>query len=71
MKNCLIWFRNDLRLTDNQTVNFCLENKYRILPIYIIDESCLLGLVADGGSKSLTSLCKSMNGNLVIKKGGA
>ena len=43
MKNCLIWFRNDLRLTDNQAVNFCLENNYRILPIYIIDESLPIG----------------------------
>ena len=34
VKNCLIWFRNDLRLTDNQTVNLCLANNYKILPVY-------------------------------------
>ena len=70
MKNCLIWFRNDLRLTDNQAVNFCLENNYRILPIYIIDESLPIGSSSRWWlKKSLTSLCKSMSGNLVIKKG--
>ena len=70
MKNCLIWFRNDLRLTDNQTVNLCLANNYSVLPVYIIDES-----IPNGSSsrwwlkKSLGSLSKSMSGNLVIKKG--
>ena len=70
MKNCLIWFRNDLRLTDNQTVNLCLANNYRILPVYIIDESMPIGSSSRWWlKKSLESLNKSMSGNLVIKKG--
>ena len=70
MKNCLIWFRNDLRLTDNQTVNLCLANNYRVLPVYIIDESMPIGSSSRWWlKKSLESLYKSMSGNLVIKKG--
>ena len=70
MKNCLIWFRNDLRLTDNQTVNLCLANNYRVLPVYIIDESMPIGSSSRWWlKKSLESLNKSMSGNLVIKKG--
>ena len=70
MKNCLIWFRNDLRLTDNQTVNLCLANNYSVLPVYIIDESMPIGSSSRWWlKKSLGSLCKSMSGNLVIKKG--
>ena len=70
VKNCLIWFRNDLRLTDNQTVNLCLANNYSVLPVYIIDESMPIGSSSRWWlKKSLGSLCKSMSGNLVIKKG--
>ena len=70
VKNCLIWFRNDLRLTDNHTVNLCLANNYRVLPVYIIDESMPIGSSSRWWlKKSLGSLCKSMSGNLVIKKG--
>ena len=70
VKNCLIWFRNDLRLTDNQTVNLCLANNYSVLPVYIIDESIPIGSSSRWWlKKSLGSLSKSMSGNLVIKKG--
>ena len=70
MENCLIWFRNDLRLTDNQTINLCFSNSYRVLPVYIIDESLPIGSSSRWWlKKSLESLYKSMNGNLVIQKG--
>ena len=70
MKNCLIWFRNDLRLDDNHTVNLCLKNKYKVLPVYIIDESIPIGSSSKWWLKnSLKSLNKSMNNNLLIQRG--
>ena len=70
MKNCLIWFRNDLRLEDNSTINFCLKNNYKVLPVYINDESHDLGSSSKWWLKnSLKSLDKSMNGNLVLVNG--
>ena len=70
MKNCLIWFRNDLRLEDNSTINFCLKNSYKVLPVYINDESQDLGSSSKWWLKnSLKSLDKSMNGNLVLVNG--
>lgn len=70
MKNCLIWFRNDLRLEDNSTINFCLKNSYKVLPVYINDESHDLGSSSKWWLKnSLKSLDKSMNGNLVLVNG--
>ena len=70
MKNCLIWFRNDLRLADNSTINLCLKNSYKVLPVYINDESHDLGSSSKWWLKnSLKSLDKSMNGNLVLVNG--
>ena len=72
MKNCLIWFRNDLRLDDNHTVNLCLKNNYKVLPVYIIDESIPIGSSSKWWLKnSLKSLNKSMNNNLLIKRGNS
>ncbi|MEM9337447.1 MAG: DASH family cryptochrome [Bacteroidota bacterium] len=34
----LYWFRNDLRLTDNQGLAKCLDKCEEVIPIYIIDE---------------------------------
>ena len=44
VKNCLIWFRNDLRLTDNQTVNLCLRITTVFFQFILLMNPCLLGL---------------------------
>ena len=70
MENCLIWFRNDLRLDDNHTISLCLKNNYKVLPVYIIDDSMLIGSSSKWWLKnSLKSLNKSMRDNLVIQRG--
>ena len=37
----LYWFRNDLRVDDNQALSLCIQNSDYVVPIYIIDTSDL------------------------------
>ena len=70
MVNCIAWFRNDLRITDNAVINYCLENKRKVLPVYIYDSSASLGSASKWWLKnSLVSLDKSLKGNLMVFKG--
>ena len=70
MVNSIVWFRNDLRITDNAVINYCLENKRKILPVYIYDPSISLGSASKWWLKnSLISLNKSLKGNLIVIEG--
>ena len=70
MVNSIVWFRNDLRITDNAVINYCLENKRKVLPIYIYDPSTSLGSASKWWLKnSLLSLNKSLKGNLIAIEG--
>ncbi len=70
MVNSIIWFRNDLRITDNAVINYSLENKRKVLPIYIYDPSAPLGSASKWWlKKSLMSLNKSLKGNLLVFEG--
>ena len=70
MVNSIIWFRNDLRITDNAVINYCLENKRKLLPVYICDPSTSLGSASKWWLKnSLISLNKSLKGNLIVIEG--
>lgn len=40
----LMWFRRDLRLTDNATLYRALSQHSAVLPLFIFDESILAGL---------------------------
>ena len=67
MENCLIWFRNDLRIKDNPLINDCIKNKYKIIPLYIIDQSDDMGSASKWWLKnSLNSINKSLNNKLLI-----
>lgn len=37
MKTSLVWFRNDLRLEDNQTLDTAIRESDNVLPVYILD----------------------------------
>ena len=41
MSKAIMWFRNDLRLTDNPALNAALRQSEAILPVYILDERLL------------------------------
>ena len=70
MVNSIIWFRNDLRITDNAVINYCLENKRKVLPVYIYDPLTSLGSASKWWlKKSLLSLNKSLKGNLMVIEG--
>ena len=71
MINSIVWFRNDLRISDNAVINYCLENKRKILPVYIYDSSSSLGSASKWWLKnSLISLDKSLKGNMMVFEGG-
>jgi deoxyribodipyrimidine photo-lyase len=38
MKSCIVWFRNDLRLSDHPALAYAIAEGYSILPLYILDE---------------------------------
>ena len=70
MVNSIIWFRNDLRITDNAVINYSLKNKRKVLPVYIYDSSTSLGSASKWWLKnSLISLNKSLKGNLIVIEG--
>ena len=70
MVNSIIWFRNDLRITDNAVINYCMKNERKVLPVYIYDPSTSLGSASKWWLKnSLISLNKSLKGNLIVIEG--
>ena len=70
MVKSIVWFRNDLRITDNAVINYCLENKRKVLPIFIYDPSTSLVSASKWWLKnSLFSLNKSLKGNLIAIEG--
>ena len=69
-KISIVWFRQDLRLSDNPAVVEAL-NLGKILPIYILDDCAPDPFKIGGASKiwlhhSLNSLNKSLNGKLNV-----
>ena len=70
MVNSIIWFRNDLRITDNAVINYSLKNERKVLPVYIYDPSTSLGSASKWWLKySLISLNKSLKDNLLVIEG--
>jgi deoxyribodipyrimidine photo-lyase len=70
MVNSIVWFRNDLRITDNAVINYSLKNERKVLPVYIYDPSTSLGSASKWWLKnSLISLNKSLKGNLIVIEG--
>ena len=48
----IVWFRNDLRLHDNEALVEAIQHCYEIIPVYIFDEQMLHGETEYGFSKS-------------------
>jgi deoxyribodipyrimidine photo-lyase len=51
-KRAIVWFRNDLRLHDNEALQEALSNADEIIPIYVIDERIFRGKTSFGFPKT-------------------
>lgn len=82
MSTALLWFRNDLRLTDNLALQAALSQSDQILPLYVFDEQWLVhdqyGFFRTGPFRlqfllqSLTDLKKhlqELGSDLLIRRG--
>ncbi|MBJ88525.1 MAG: deoxyribodipyrimidine photolyase [Woeseia sp.] len=72
----IIWFRQDLRVNDNQAFNAAVESGMPILPVYVLDNEnageWALGIASRCWLiQSLTALNKSLEGHLRFFKGPA
>ncbi len=83
MRRSIVWFRNDLRLHDNEALTDALGHNDEVIPLYIIDPRTYLGKTCYGFRKtgpyrlkfymeSLHSLRQSLiaaGSNLVVREG--
>lgn len=73
----IVWFRQDLRLTDNPALSAAARTKRPIIPLYILDDTCDW---PQGGAsrwwlhhslRSLTESLASRGANLILRRGEA
>jgi deoxyribodipyrimidine photo-lyase len=65
MKNSLVWFRQDLRVSDNPALNYAINNSEKVAAIYIHDEETVALRKLGGATKwwlnyALQDLAKSL-----------
>lgn len=78
----LLWFKNDLRLHDNESLINAIESKQKILPVYIFDKNIFQDLPLGFPKSDIVRLqfisqcvnnlrdnLKSIGGNLMIVYG--
>jgi len=70
----ILWFRQDLRLSDNPALSAAHERKRPIIPIYILDDINSQAWQMGSASRwwlhnSLTHLQQSLQGKLLFEKG--
>ena len=69
MGNCIIWFRNDLRLQNNLTIKSAIDRNSLVLPIFILDSNKLGAASKTWLFKSLSELNKQLNYQLKVYEG--
>ncbi|MFN3700376.1 MAG: cryptochrome/photolyase family protein [Alphaproteobacteria bacterium] len=72
----IVWFRQDLRLEDNPALTAAIQNGFRILPVFILDDENAGAWKRGGASrwwlhKSLESLNRSLNDKMIFCVGKA
>lgn len=72
----IVWFRQDLRLSDNPALSAAVKSGAKILPVYILDDDNAGDWKMGGASRawlhrSLESLNDSLGGHLAFIKGDA
>lgn len=73
-KNAIVWFRSDLRLTDNEALSYASSQDFHVIFLYIHDSSHHVGAAAKWFlHQALTSLAKNIKNkfktNLIIQSG--
>ena len=76
MKPVIVWFRQDLRLSDNPAFRAAAESGAPIIPLFVLDDVAAGDWTWGGAARwwlhhSLSSLDKSLKGHLVLRKGSA
>ncbi len=51
-KRAIVWFRNDLRLHDNEALMEAIKNAGEIIPVYVFDERIFMGKTSFGFQKT-------------------
>jgi deoxyribodipyrimidine photo-lyase len=75
-KISLVWFRQDLRLSDQQALSFAAKTSHQIFALYIFDDCAPSGFQMGACSRlwlhdSLKALCQSLNQKLNFYAGAA
>lgn len=76
MTTCLLWFRQDLRLTDNPALLEATRSGLKIVPVYILDDDTSAEWKMGGASRwwvhhSLKALDASLSDSMVFRSGNA
>lgn len=76
MRPVILWFRRDLRLSDNPAIAAALKTQRPILPVYVLDETPgirPMGAAAhwwlDKSLKSLAADLRARSSNLILRRG--
>ncbi|NQZ13618.1 MAG: deoxyribodipyrimidine photo-lyase [Alphaproteobacteria bacterium] len=70
----IVWFRQDLRLSDNPALHYAHQTGANIVPVFILDDDNAQEWKRGGASRvwlhhALKSLSASLSNNLVVKSG--
>lgn len=82
-RKAIVWFRNDLRLHDNEALTEALRNATQIFPVFVFDERIFLGQTRFGFRKTgpfrarfiiesvhdLRKSLRNLNGELYVRVG--
>src|SRR5579862_3670734 len=79
MAPVIVWFRQDLRLSDNQALQFAAQSDQKLICLYVLDESTPGPWRCGGASRwwlhhSLAALGEALaakGGSLVLRRGRA
>src|SRR5579871_5729498 len=74
MKPIIVWFRQDLRLSDNPALTFAAKSGQPVVCLYVLDDETPGEWKMGGASRwwlhhSLAALDKSLKGHLCIRRG--
>lgn len=72
----ILWFRQDLRLSDNPALTAAIDSGHPIIPLYILDDENAAEWKMGGASRvwlhhALDALNKDLSNNLILQKGDA